>query len=49
MTEKQRRATHLHPSLRRRFGAAAETALLWVAFAAIWISVARVLIAALVG
>jgi hypothetical protein len=47
MTEKQRRIVHLHPSLRRRFGAAAETALLWGAFAAIWISVFSVLIGAL--
>jgi hypothetical protein len=35
---------HEHPSLRRRFGAAAETTLLWGTFAAIWISAVSVLI-----
>jgi hypothetical protein len=42
-----RRATDIHPTLRRRFGSAAETALLVGTFAAIWISVCSVLIGAL--
>jgi hypothetical protein len=36
----------LHPSLRRRVGAAAEILLLWGAFAAIWICVCSVLVGA---
>jgi hypothetical protein len=36
-----------HPTLRRRFGAAVETSLLWGTFSAVWISVGWVLIAAL--
>jgi hypothetical protein len=39
---------HEHPTLRRRFGAVAETSLLCGAFLAIWISVLMVLISALV-
>jgi hypothetical protein len=42
-----KRATDIHPSLRRRVGSAAETALLVGTFAAIWISVCSVLIGAL--
>jgi hypothetical protein len=40
--------SHLHPSLRRRLGGAAETLLLWGALAAIWISVCWVMVGALV-
>jgi len=39
--------SHLHPSLRRRVGAAAETGLLVGTFAAIWISVCSILVGAL--
>jgi hypothetical protein len=39
----------VHPSLRHRAGAAAETALLAGAFAAIWGSIAWVLVGALLG
>ena len=38
---------HLHPSLMRRVGAAAETALLVGALAAVWISVGLVVVAAI--
>lgn len=44
---KVRHPSH-HPSLRRSISSAAETTMLAGAFAAIWISVAWVLIAALV-
>jgi hypothetical protein len=49
-TVKPRRGvgSHLHPSLRRRLGGAAETLLLWGALAAIWSSVCWVLVGALV-
>jgi hypothetical protein len=39
---------HEHPTLRRRFGAVAETSLLPGTFHAIWISVLMVLISAIV-
>jgi len=39
----------LHPTLRLRFGAAAETSLLVGTFIAIWISVGWILIAAILG
>jgi hypothetical protein len=42
-----KRAADIHPSLRRRVGSAAETALLVGTFTAIWISVCSVLIGAL--
>jgi len=43
------RHAHLHPTLRRRIGGVAETTLLIGALVAIWISVGRVLIAAVFG
>jgi hypothetical protein len=39
----------LHPSLKRRVGTAVEAVLLLGTFAAIWISVGSVLIAAILG
>ena len=41
-----KRATDIHPSLRRRVGSVAETTLLVGTFAAIWVSVCSVLIGA---
>jgi hypothetical protein len=40
---------HLHPSLMRRVGAAAETNLLVGALAAVWVSVGLVVVAAILG
>jgi hypothetical protein len=45
---KQNRSDHhIHPSIRRRIGAAAEISLLAGTFASIWISVCWVLVGAL--
>jgi hypothetical protein len=46
--EEMRLRDHEHPFLRRLFGAAATTKLLWGTFAAIWISVVSVLVSAVV-
>jgi hypothetical protein len=49
MPQKAHGAKDIHPSLRRRIGAAAESGLLVSTFAAIWISVVWILTAAIVG
>jgi hypothetical protein len=43
------KSPHLHPSLMRRVGDAAETGLLVGALAAVWISVGLVVVAAIRG